>query len=153
MTTKNINLQIAEFLEANESNEVYTSLCSCGAITMSFYQVNNTEISFLQSNAPFIKPTNDIVGHNCNHCTNESGIDAPVLDCIDFAYDGTHTSLEGHEIEDLVTFLEDRGILEDANEDDVEQMILDVIEDAKETTELILPYGDHGTLYITVKFD
>ena len=71
-----VNEAIANFLQDNQGNEVYTSLCSCGAITMSCYGCNTGEISFLKENAPFISPTNTIEMCNCNHCCNGWGVDS-----------------------------------------------------------------------------
>tara|TARA_Y100001956_G_scaffold76908_1_gene86647 strand:- start:767 stop:1030 length:264 start_codon:yes stop_codon:yes gene_type:complete len=65
---------IVNFLENNQGNEVYTNLCSCGAVTMSTYG-SSDEISFSQENAPFIKATNDMIMCNCNHCCNGWGVD------------------------------------------------------------------------------
>lgn len=65
---------IINFLENNQGNEVYTTLCSCGAVTMTAYG-SRGEISFLQENSPFIKATNDILMCNCNHCCNGWGVD------------------------------------------------------------------------------
>lgn len=66
---------IAEYLNQNVSAEIEIDKCSCGALTMS-NDSNNEQISFLASNAPFIKETNDFEGHNCNHCLNGWGVDA-----------------------------------------------------------------------------
>ncbi|MCP3681514.1 MAG: hypothetical protein GY861_02395 [bacterium] len=69
-----VNEAIANFLENNAGCEVYTSICSCGAVTMSACN-SSDEISFLQENAPFIKATNDALMCNCNHCCNSWGVD------------------------------------------------------------------------------
>ena len=71
---KNINAEIANFIESNEHSEIYTNLCGCGAITMSSYGSQDS-IQFLQENAPYIKPTNDMIMCNCNHCCNNWGLD------------------------------------------------------------------------------
>lgn len=65
---------IANFLDNNAGNEVYTNLCSCGAVTMSAYG-SSDEINFMSENAPFIKATNDTIMCNCNHCCNGWGVD------------------------------------------------------------------------------
>lgn len=70
-----VNEAIANFLENNAQNEIYTSLCSCGAITMSAYN-SSYEFCFMQDNAPFIKPTNTMLMCNCNHCCNDWGVDS-----------------------------------------------------------------------------
>ncbi len=72
---KNINLEIAQFIESVGTQEIYSSLCSCGAITMGCYGSNSAEVSFKQDNAPYIKPTNDVEMCGCNHCCNGWGLD------------------------------------------------------------------------------
>ena len=69
-----VNQAIANFLENNQGNGVYTNICSCGAVTMGAYG-SSDEISFLQENAPFIKATNYNLMCNCNHCCNNWGVD------------------------------------------------------------------------------
>jgi hypothetical protein len=65
---------ISEFLDSHRNQEVETNLCSCGAITMTTFESSDS-IQFKSENAPFIKPTNDMVLDNCNHCANNWGVD------------------------------------------------------------------------------
>ena len=67
-----VNQAISQFLETNQSEEVTTNLCECGAITMSA----SSEICFLKENAPFIGATNTSIYSDCNRCVNGWGIDA-----------------------------------------------------------------------------
>ena len=70
-----IQAQVIDYLEANKDSEIYTSLCSCGAITVSNY-ANRDEVSCMAERVPFIKPTSDIVMSACNHCVNDWGLDS-----------------------------------------------------------------------------
>lgn len=65
--------EIGQFLDWNHDTEIETHLCKCGAITMQ--TSTRAEISFLQKNAPYIKPTFEGVNANCNRCTNNWGVD------------------------------------------------------------------------------
>ena len=65
---------ISEFFNSHRHQEIETSICSCGAITMKTFESADS-IQFKTENAPFIKPTNDMLFCNCNHCINNWGVD------------------------------------------------------------------------------
>lgn len=69
------NTALSDFMLSAGEQEIYSSLCNCGAITMSCYGTNDLSLSFKAETLPFIKPTNDIIACNCNHCVNNWGID------------------------------------------------------------------------------
>ncbi len=68
-----VNEAIANFISSAQGMEITTTLCECGAVTMSAYE-SSEQITFLATNAPYIGFTlNETCG--CNRCHNGWAID------------------------------------------------------------------------------